>query len=395
MLGSKVKTPASIDEKGIDTSKKVIKKKKKKIPKLPKIKDIKLVSIDIGSRYIKILEAKKKKDVIQVTSALKIEAPNTVIEKGEIRNIPSLVNELDKAFAKWHIKSKDVSFTSVSSGVMSREITIIDNDEISPTERQMLVENRLKEYLPINLEDYQIQFTVAGSFFEDNVKKLKVLVIVYPIRQIRAYLTLLGQMGGKLKPCSLDVSNNSVQKFFNHVKHINGKLVEKDKVHLFIDMGRTTFNTSIIADKKLQFMRLIECSQDAIDKGIALRIGKSYEDAEILKMEKCCLMHSEFDGELTGEQAEVTDIVKKHVNTWIDEISRLTQFYSNKEQRRVDKIYIYGGGAKLNGLADYMQEKIDIETERIVDFDGIELARSVNVANIDQFINSIGTVIRF
>ena len=394
MVG-KLDTPVGIDEKGIDTDKKVVKIKKKKIPKLPKIKDVKLVSIDIGSKYIKILEAKKRNNIIHITSALKIESPNDIIEKGEIRNLPSIVNALNNTFMKWRISTKDISFNSISSGIMSREISIIDSEDITLSERQMLVENKLKEYLPINLEDYQIQFTVAGKFIEDEVKKLKVLVIVYPIKQIKSYLTVVSEMGNKLRPCSLDVTNNSVQKFFNHVNTINNKPVEKEKVHLFIDMGRNTFNASIIADGKLQFMRLIEASQDAIDRGIALRIGKSYEEAEVLKMEQCSLMHSEFDGELTDEQVEVTEVVKANVNGWIDEIKRLTQFYSNKEQRIVEKIYIYGGGAKLNGLADYMQDKIEVETERIVDFDGIEINKGVNIANIDQFINSIGTVIRF
>lgn len=388
---NKLDVQTSVDEKGIDTGKTSV-KKKKKIKKLPKIKDIKIVSIDIGSRYIKILEAKKKKDVISITSALKIEAPNDVVEKGELRNLPSIVNGINNAFAKWHISTKDISFTSIAGSVMSREISIIDSEEITATERRVLVENELRQYLPINLSDYQIQFTEAGKFEANGIKKLKVLVIVYPIKLIKSYLNVISDMGSKMKPCSLDVTNNSLQKFFKHVKTINEKPVDKEKVHLFIDMGRSTFNTSIISDGKLQFMRLIEASQDAIDKGIALRIGRSYEDAEQMKMEMCNLMATDIKD---NEEAEVNNVIKSYVNTWIDELVRITHFYSNKEEKRVDKIYLYGGGSKLNGLAEYIEDRMNIDTERIVTFDGIEVANNVSVANIDQFINCIGTVIRF
>ena len=138
-------------------------------------------------------------------------------------------------------------------------------------------------------------------------------------------------------------------------------------------------------------MRTVEASQDEIDRAIGLRIGRGYDEAEILKMEQCDLM-----GEtLTDEQIEINDVTKGFVNRWSDDIARIMQFYGNKEQQRVEKIYIYGGGAKLKGLAEYMQQRLDIETERIANFDGIDLGKNINVANIDQFINTIGTVIRF
>ena len=380
-----------VEEKEIEISKPVV-KKKRKIKKLPKINDIRLVSIDIGSKYIKILEAKKKKDVIQITSALKIESPADIVEKGELRNLPAITNALKMAFMKWHVSTKDISYTSIAGSVMSREITIADTDEITVSERQMLVENELRQYLPINLADYQIQFTDAGKVEgKDGTTKQKVLVIVYPIKLIKNFLSITDGAGTKLRPCSLDVTNNSLQKFFNHVKKINDKPVERNKVHLFIDMGRNTFNTSIIADGKLQFMRSIEASQDEIDRSIGLRIGKGYDEAEILKMEKCDLMGEN----LTDEQMEINEVTKSFVNRWVDDIARITQFYGNKEQQRVEKVYIYGGGAKLKGLAEYMEARLDLETEKIETFDGIDLGKNINVANIDQFINTIGTVIRF
>ncbi|MGL4656665.1 MAG: pilus assembly protein PilM [Sarcina sp.] len=381
-----------LEQKGIEieTSKADV-KKKRKIKPLPKIKDIKLLSIDIGSKYIKIIEAKRKKDVIQISSALKIESPSDIIDNGELRNLPNITNALKMAFMKWHVATKDVSFTSSASTMMSREITIADTDEITVQERQMLVENELRQYLPINLADYQIQFTDAGKVEENGVMKQKVLVVVYPIKLIKSYLGLVSDVGNKYRPCSLDVTNNSLQKFFNHVKTINGQPVDRSKVHLFIDMGRTTFNASIIASGKLQFMRSINASQDEIDRAIGLRVGKSYDEAEILKMEKCNLVGEN----LTDEQMEINEVTKVFVNQWTEDIARILQFYGNKEQQRVDKIYIYGGGAKLTGLADYMEEKLNVETEKIEDFDGVDFGKNVNVANVDQFINTIGTIIRF
>lgn len=379
-----------VASKGIDTSKaKPV--KKKKIKKLPKIKDIKIVSIDVGSKYIKIIEAKKNRNTINVTNAVKIESPREVIENGEIRNLPSIITMLRDTFLKRHISTKDVSFTGAAESIISREIVIIDNDEISEKERNILVQNELRQYLPINLDDYQIQFTDAGRFEEAGVKKIKILVMVYPIALIKRYLSVVKEVSSKLRPCSLDVTNNSVQKLFRHVKKINDKPVDKSKVHLIIDMGALTFNASIISDGKLEFMRTIPAGSAEIDKKIAFKIGMSIEDAEIEKIEKCNLMVDE----LSDEDKEVNVLIKLVLNGWFDEVERIMQFYSNKEQKRIEKIYIYGGASRLVGLPEYMQERLNIETEKINSFDGVELSKGVNIAHIDQFINTLGTIIRF
>lgn len=378
-----------INNKEIDTSKEI--PKKKKIKKLPKIKDVKLVSIEIGSKYIKLIEAKKKRDIIHVNSAVKIEAPKETSSNGELHNLPNIAAVIKNALSKRHISTKNISFTGISNNVISREITILDSDEISLKERQILVENEIKQYLLINLEDYKIQFTDAGRFEEDGVKKMKVLVIAYPNKLIENYLTIIEGLGSKYKPCSLDVTNNSLQKVFKHINTINGKEIDKEKVYLFIDMGAESFNTSIINNKKLEFMRLLSGGGSEIDKQIAFKIGMTIEDAESEKIEKCNLMADEF----AGVEKDVNKAIRDVVNGWIDEIERIIQFYNNKEQKRIDKIYLYGGGARLKGVSEFIQERLNIETEKIKSFDGVQLDKRVNIYSMDQFISTLGTVIRF
>lgn len=378
-----------INSKEIDTSKEI--PKKKKIKKLPKIKDVKLVSIEIGSKYIKLIEAKKKRDSIHVNSAVKIEAPKETSSNGELHNLPNIAAVLKNTLSKRHISTKNISFTGISNNVISREITILDSDEISLKERQMLVENEIKQYLLINLEDYKIQFTDAGRFEEDGVKKMKVLVIAYPNKLIENYLTIIEGLGSKYKPCSLDVTNNSLQKVFKHINTINGKEIDKEKVYLFIDMGAESFNTSIINNRKLEFMRLLSGGGSEIDKQIAFKIGMTIEDAESEKIEKCNLMADE----LVGVEKDVNKAIRDVVNGWIDEIERIIQFYNNKEQKRIEKIYLYGGGSRLRGVSEFIQERLNIETEKIKSFDGVQLDKRVNIHSIDQFISTLGTVIRF
>lgn len=383
-----VKKKLNIDSKGIEEGRVARRKKPKKVHK---IKEIKLISVDIGSKYIKVVEAKRKANIITVTNSFKVESPREIIEKGEIRNLPSIANTLKETFLKRHISTKDISFTGVSESVISREIAIIDSNQITDAERKVLVQNELSRYLPINLDDYEVQFTDAGRFEDNGVKKMKILVIVYPIRLIKSYLSLVKDIGSKMRPCSLDVTNNSLQKMFNHVSVINGKEINKESVYLFLDMGATVFNSSIIKDGKLEFMRLIPAGGEEIDKRIAFKIGMTIEEAEVEKIERGNLN----DEVLAKKDEEVNKHIKFVVNGWLDEIERIIQFYSNKAQQRIDKIYIYGGSSKLKGLESYMNSRIGIEVEKIESFDGVELARNVNMANMDQFINTLGTVIRF
>ncbi|MGL4992470.1 MAG: pilus assembly protein PilM [Sarcina sp.] len=384
----KEKIIKEVDVKEIEKDKVTIKKKKKE-KKVSKVKDIKFLVMDIGSDTIKFLEAKKKKKYIYITEAWKMQAPKEILENGDLKENDILGKTIFTELKKRRITTKSIGFTSIPSSLISQEIYISVNENMTVEEKEKNIIDELNEILDINFDDYQVQCIEMDKFQEDNINKMKIIALIYPIKEINSYLELASEI--KTIPYALDITNNSLQKFFNYITKINDKEINKEKPNLLIDIGKNTFNISIIEDKKLKLMKKLEISQEMIDRTIAFKLGKTYEEAEEIKKEKCNLVKFNLD----IDEKEINKIIKDEIKIWIEKLLKIIDSYNDKQIKKIEKIYIYGAGTKLNGLDKYLEEKIKIETEKIETFDGIKLAANVNISNYDQFINCIGTIIRF
>lgn len=377
-----------VDIKEIEKDK-ISNKKKKKEKKIPKIKDIKFLVIDIGTDSIKFLEAKKKKKYIYITEAWKMKSPKEILENGNLKESDILGKTIFTELKKRRITTKNVGFTSIPGSLISQEVCILVNDNMTIEDKEKNIIEELNENLDINFDDYQVQCIEMDKLQEGDINKLKIVALIYPIKEINSYLELTSNI--KSVPYALDITNNSLQKFFNYITKINDKEIDKNKTNLLIDIGKNTFNISIIENEKIKLIKKLEISQEMIDRTIAFKLGKDYEEAEEIKKEKCDLVKSDLD----VDEKEVNKIIKSEINVWIEKLLKIVDSYNNNQTKKIEKIYIYGAGAKLSGLDKYLEEKIKIETEKIEIFDGIKFATNVNVSNYDQFINCIGTIIRF
>lgn len=381
--------------KEIDKDIKVKKKKKisfakkkptKKEPKLRKVKDNKFISIDVGTSFIKVVEGRKRKDKIQILNAAKIESSSEYVKNGDLHSLPNIVNLLKTTFAQKNMNTKDLVFVMGGNQIISREISVVYNSEISEKEFRILIANELAQYLPINMEDYDIQYKEIEKFNVDGQPRIKVLVVVCPRSIVKGFLKVADDIGEKKKPYALDITNNAITKIYNHVNTINGTKINKKEAAMFIDMGAASFNISILNEGVLEFMRSIQGSGFEIDRNIALGIGVHVKEAEDLKIEKCNI------GE--HNESEANNFAREIVAQWTDEIERIINFYGNKRKKRIDKIYIYGGTSKLKGLGEYIKNRVNIEVVKIETVDNIEISKSVAINNIDQYLNAIGTLLR-
>lgn len=382
-----------LDIKEIDTSvkdkKKIsfdLKKPVKKEKKLKSPKDVKFISIDIGTSFIKIVEGRKRKDRVQILNSAKVESSPEYIKNGDLYCLPNIVTLISTNLSQRGMNSKDLVFVMGGNQIISREVSVVYNKDISEKEFRMLITNELEQYLPINMEDYDIQYKEIEKFEADGQPKIKVLVVVCPKAIVKTFLKIAEDIGEKKKPYALDISNNAITKAYNHISKINGVNIDKKEATMFIDMGATSFNISILNNGVLEFMRSIQGSGSEIDRAIALRIGVHIKEAEDLKIEKCNVNES------SGNEIDLC--AKEIVAQWTDEVERIINFYGNKTKKRINKIYIYGGTSKLRGLTEYMNKRLNINVVKIQEIDNIDISKSAVINNIDQYLNAIGTLIR-
>lgn len=382
---SKLKDLGSMDIKDII---KLFKKDKsslsyEKIRKKKVKEKVKLVlSIEFGSHCIKFVEGKFQKGKVYINKAFQAPTPEGAVSDGKILNKDLVVETLRFLIKQNNIKAKDIIFTTNSSSIINRDIII---PKVRLDEMETVIRYEIQQYLPINLDEYIIQFIVLDDILDGKDEKLKVSVTSFPQKVAAEYYNVINDL--ELNPYALDVEYNSINKLVEYC----GFLEEKEEVTgaiAFIDMGASYINATIFKDKKLDFTRMIKVGGDDIDYTLSQRLNVSLKSAESIKIRDVELLESE-------NVNDNAPIIKDIINQILDELDRVLRFYNNKSNIKVSNIYIYGGMANIKGLNKYMEDRFNIKVDKIEYFKNMEYTSQENIDdNISQYLNTIGAIIR-
>lgn len=341
----------------------------------------KVIAFDMGSSVIKIIQGMYYKNVLTVDKYVSIKIPKDTIIDGQIKKSQELINLLDKTLKENGFNGKYGTCTNNSSLIINREISIpkVDDDEIDT-----VVRYEIQQYLPINLEDYVLQVQILNEVQINETARLNVRVIAYPNKIARGYYDMLLKLN--LKPYALDVNYNSVNKFINYTQRNNEDENNQKDTVAYIDMGATFIDVNIYKDGKLDFTRIIKAGGNDIDGMLAERVNKELQTIEQFKGNNVDL-HEYFE--------PVNIYTREIIDDWVEKIEKIIQFYKNKNQGNdVNKIIIFGGSSKLNGLIDYMQTKLGIEISKEKELSNLLFKSNDNGRPIEDFINVIGSLIR-
>ena len=167
----------------------------------------KILSLDIGSYQIKAVEGKETKKGIIIDNYFTISTPKGSYNNGEIVDKDLIQYVLNEEFKKNKIKSKDVYLTINSPSIITREVVI---PKVKDKEIENVLGFQLEDYVPMNPENYIVQFKIIGPIYEDDIEKLNILLIAIPKEIVEDHYHLLKSLD--LNPLVLDYQPNSIAK---------------------------------------------------------------------------------------------------------------------------------------------------------------------------------------
>ncbi len=349
-----------------------------------KPKSIRLVSLDIGSSDIKIVEGQVKGGKLKIYNMRKIKSPEDIIQDGELFNEESILLKLKEEMKTSGVRTKNIALVSSSSTIISREIIVpyVENNE----ELKTLVNYEIEQFLAINLNNYVIQFMRLEEVMVDEVRKQKIFTIIYPKNLIESYRNLAEKL--LLNPYALDISNNSIRKLSSIADIYNVDLINKEESILYLDLGYKSVDLSIVNNNKLEFIRVMPIGGIEIDRFIADLNGISMEEAEEIKKIQVEVGKHRKENQLNDGVVEV-------IEGWLEDLNRIIQFYTNKSNgKKISHIYLYGGTSKLRGIDEYVSLKTGIETTKIITANNIEFSKNVNTTTIEEYVNALGALVR-
>lgn len=299
------------------------------------------LGVDINALSIKLVELKKNGNKVALSTygfsehfseiPPRENAPLDIIKSAElIKNICQ--------------KARTTSTAALASlptfSVFSSIVNI--NNSVNKKDIEAAVNWEAKKVIPLPLQDIVIDWQMVDEATSAANSSHKVLLTGAPKNLIQNYVSIF-------KTAQINLLSLETE-IFALIRSLLGN--DRSSV-MIVQLGSTTTNIFVVDKSVPVINRSIAVGGINITQAVASNLSMTMAQAEQFKYD---LMYNG-KGE---EQGKLPTMIVDAFNPIINEIRYILEVFGNKENRRVEKIILTGGGALLPGLTDYMAEQFNL-----------------------------------
>lgn len=350
----------------------------------------KLISLDIGNKTTKIAYGSFNKKNIIVDEYDIVETPKDCINDGIILNADMLSQTLIQALKNNKINKAGLVLSVTGTGVITREIQIpLSTDK----EIGQILEFEAQQYFPVDLQNYTTDFKLLENITDSEGSHSRVLIVAVPNKQIEGYIQLAKLLKQQL--VAIDIPANCVIKEFSYKTE---QIFNSEEEFALVDIGYDTSMVCIFRNNILKFNRILLNGSYEIDRNIADQFSIEHSRAELLKLSYKASSAAQSEVAATN-QSELSTVIERAMNNIVSDVSRFIDFANSRDSsNRVQRIFLCGGGSKLEGITEYFTNYFNLPVSLLplgneVIYRG-KKGRKVFEEDYIRLVNAIGGLIR-
>lgn len=349
--------------------------------KLPSLSR-KALSIDFGSSQIKIIEGQASKKGLNIFTSLSIDISKDVYNNGEILDEFIIANELKKALKENKI-STDFAYGIInSSSIITREIII---PKVPEKEIASIIGYQLRDYLPIDPDDYVVEHLIIGTVKDMDVEKISILLIAIPKKMVLDHLSLMKAAG--LKPQVLDYQGNSIAKLLGYNSYANMDYNTKDTTIASIDIGYTNTKVTIVRNGNIEVTRVIDGGAKILYENIGTLFDYNWDErvSKVTEIEDINDTNEEFT-----DYYRLLNLTRGTIDNIMEKIEMVFKYYTSREaENLINFILLQGGLSNINGVDNLFSNYFSIPSVKLTSLDKIKWT-----GDLSKYSNAIGGLIR-
>lgn len=330
----------------------------------------KAIGLDIGSRYIRIVElaAKKNNWEIQAYGATPSPLQSSVYTSDEEKK--ALAKAIKALIKETKVATKLVNISLPESQVFTQ---IIHTPYLSQKELKSAMKWQAEQYIPLPLKEVSYDYHVIEA--DKKQQKMRVLISAAPLTITGKYIDLLESAG---------LIINSVETQILSMVRAVSRLISEGAIATIINLGYTSTDFAFTTKEGILLTRTLSSGGKALTRAISQQLRFNEEQAERYK-----LTYGIDSQQLEGK---VYAAVKPLLDQFLKELNKSFVFF--KEQypnKKIDLVLVCGGGALMPGLVRFMTESFGIETQRAEPFSGLTFKKGISAPSISSTEYSVAT----
>ncbi len=324
-----------------------------------------LVGLDIGHHSIKLVAMEPMTSGWRLTRVLSVPTPPDSVRDSIVTDPEALSQAIQTLVrnAKMPISGCHVSVAGASVVVRSVRVP-----KMSEAMLRKSIKFEAGRYIPSSVEDSYVEFEIAGET-EDG--QMDVIIGAAP-RDLVDFRIKACELAG------LPVESVDIEPFaaYRALVQANYNIdLNKDTVAL-VDFGHTSTNVSVIDKGSFAMTRTINQGGLALTEALQKYFKLSYQDAEEGKTQLDLL------GLLKDNQPAENPplrVIQPHLDDLVREMRRSLNYFQSQQAEAgssnpVTWMLLSGGGAKMQGIADYMSNRLGLKVYAAGVFDNPRFA---------------------
>lgn len=301
------------------------------------------LGIDIGSRSIKLIEIGEEKGLrtLMAAGSMPTPAKSTTPSHSDVDATSYIIKQLVKETGA---TSDQVTVALPEAKVFTR---VIEVPELSSRELNSAIQWEAEQYIPLPLDQVNVDFTVLQDAKTTGTGKMQVLLVAAPKALIERYMTIIEV--SDLTPIAAETEIIASSRAI-------GASVANLKNYMILSIGAQTTDMSILHSGILVFTRSISAGGEALTRSLMQSLDFNPIQAEEYK-KTYGLNKDVLEGKLVISMEPIMVSI-------VSEMKRAIAFFAERyPNERIDAVIISGGSSKLPGIVSYIAQSINIETQ--------------------------------
>ena len=345
------------------------------------------LGLDIGRQYVKMVTAEKTKDGYRVLDAGSRLVPdaNSAFDPEKIDR-SHWVMAVRELFKQQSFNPKRAKSLITGIGGSSASIKQITTMEMPSDELESAMTFEARKHIPMDGTDAVIDYQILGSNKQE-VDKIDVGLVACTKGTLTNHMDLLKECG--LKAGIVDVNPIAMSNAFSFVKNM-----PEDGLVVMLDIGAVSSGLVVYGINQQFFTRDLPIGSHHFVKEISEKKEIGYTQAQD-SLFKEGILASKTQTDDVSQEGSVSLAERTVYDSLVEDMRRSLRFYAKQTgQSFFLKIFLSGGGASTPGLAEFVNQKLNIECAVFDPFENVEGKEKLSISNPSQFTTALGLGIR-
>lgn len=341
------------------------------------------IGLDIGTSGVRAAELQFSKKGITLEKFGQVALPEGAVRDGEVHDPAAVAQALKDLWSHTKFSSKEVIVGVANQKVIVRQVELpaAPLDELRKT-----LPYQVQEAIPMPVEHALLDFYPLEEVTnDDGSQMLRGMLVAAAREMVSAQLEAVQHAG--LRPVVVDLTAFAVLRSLAEADELG---MGSMPLEALVDVGARVTNIVVHQGGIPRFVRILLMGGQDVTDAVAERRGVPQNEAEALKHERGLTPVEADSGSETQALARVIDVAGQ---AFVDQVrGSLDYFVASSGVPGIDRVVLTGGGSRLTGLAERLQEASRCEVIRGNPFADLTVGSTGLSDDQLQFVEPLATV---